>query len=98
MRLDEGIQNLVSELKSGDIDPSFWPKNGRKVAKYPFCQFSTVFYQKWVKCHPISILRPDLESFHQGASLRPQHERNVKTLFFDPHCNFKTLVAGGSVG
>ena len=40
----------------------------------------------------------DLEFSHQGASFTPQNERHYNTLCFDPHGNFKTLVAGGRVG
>ena len=35
MHLDERIPNMVSELKLDNIWPHFWPKNCRKLAKYP---------------------------------------------------------------
>ena len=43
MRLDERTPNLVLELKSDDIYPSFWPKMVENWQNTPFCQFSTVF-------------------------------------------------------
>ena len=47
-----------------------------------FASFQSFFkVKKGVKCYPISILRPDLEPSHQGACLRHQNERKVKTLF-----------------
>ena len=99
MRLDERIPNLVSELKSDDIYPSFCPQNGQKLAKYPILSVFDHFSAKnGVTCYPISILRHGLESSLQGTSLRPQNERIINTLFFDPHCNFKTLIARGQVG
>ena len=50
-----------------------------------------------MKCCPTSILTPDLESSHRGASFTSQNERIVNTLFLTPHCNFKTLVNRGMV-
>ena len=76
----------------------FWPKNSPKNVHIYFASFRPFLAKKRGKFHPISILRPDLESTHQGASLRPHNERRVTTLFFDPHCNFETLVARGRVG
>ena len=46
----------------------------------------------------ISILRPDLESSLQAASFIPQNEKRGKALFFDPRCNFNTLLARGRAG
>ena len=48
-----------------------------------FCQLLTIFWPTSGEFHPISILRPDLESFHQGMSVRPQNERRVTNIFFD---------------
>ena len=44
MRLDERIPNLASELKLDNILPSFWPKNGRKLAKYPILSVFDRFF------------------------------------------------------
>ena len=49
MRLEERTPNLVSELKWDDIYPSFMPKNGRQLAKYPILSILDRFFlQKWV--------------------------------------------------
>ena len=101
MRLDERIPNLVSELKSDENYPSFWPKkNSRKLAKYHILSvFDRFFFAKnRVKYYPISVMRPELESSHQGASFKPQNERWCYALFLHPPCNFKSLLARGRVG
>ena len=71
MRNDEGIPNLASEFKSDNI----WPPFGQQTFEYWqntwFIQCSTVFGQKGVKCYSIGITRPDLESSHHLAYLRP---------------------------
>ena len=74
----------------------------KSVQSYPglryFVSFDHFLAKKKDKCHPISMLRQDLEPSHQGASFRPQNERRVTTLFVDPYCNFRTLVARDRVG
>ena len=99
MCFDERIPNLVSELKLDDICPCFWPKIVEKWQNTLFCHFDLFFGGgECIKCYPISIFRPDLESSHQGASFRHQNELIVNTLFLAPHCNLKNLVARGRVG
>ena len=79
------------------LTPFFFKRSKTDQIGY-FASFRPFFGQKRGKCHPISILRPDLESSHQGASFRHQNERRVTTLFFDPHCNFKTFFVRGRGG
>ena len=96
MRLYARIPNLVSELKSENSWAPFWPKNRRMWQNTRIYQFSTLFLtKKGVKYYPISILRPDLESSHQGASNWLQIERKIQTLFFGPRRNFKISTTFG---
>ena len=44
-----------------------------------------------VKYYPNPTLRPHLESFHQGDSLRPKYESGIENLFLASHIIFKTL-------
>ena len=85
MRLDDMIPN-IPELKSDDIYPSFGPKKKQsKTDKiWNFASFDRFFAKNGVKCYPISILRPDLESSHHGGSFRPRNEERIKTLFLIP--------------
>ena len=62
---DARIPNLAPEFKSDNILPLLWQKELSKMAKYliqPILDSSMA--KKEVKCYPISILRPDLESLH----------------------------------
>ena len=68
---------------------AYYIRNGRKWPNSIFSQFSSDFWPKGVKCYPISIMRPDLQSSHQDASNWPQIEITIRTLFSGPHSNFK---------
>ena len=62
-----------------------WPQNSNKITFDPlfgqkpaenrlnriYCQLSTVFGKKGVRCYPISIRRPDLESSHHFGYIDP---------------------------
>ena len=76
MPLDERTPNLVSELKSVTYD-SILAKNGKKLAKYPIISvFDRFLAKNGVKGYPISIMRPDSESYHQDAYVRHKKERD----------------------
>ena len=66
-----------------------------KIDKIPDLPVSTIFGQKGIKYYPIRILRPVLESSHQGVSFRPQNERKLITLFFSPHGRHRRADRGG---
>ena len=55
---------------------------------WQFCQFLSVFdsylAKRGVQCHPISILRPDMESPHPDASFWPRNWWKLNILFFGP--------------
>ena len=51
-----------------------------------------------VEYYPISILRPDSESSHQGASIRHQNGKDYKTLFFDYPLQFEIFGYQGQGG
>ena len=84
-----------STLKVGGADaPSapcfyanvFWPK--KRVKCYQIGIFSKkklfdLFSKNGVKCYPIWILRPDLESSHHLGYLRPQVAMILTFWFFD---------------
>ena len=97
MRQDERIPNLVSKLKSdnNNIWPHYRPKKLSKTVKNTgkiarFAKFRPFLGKYWVKCRPISILRPDLEFSHPGTSFWPQNSRKTKILFFTPYSISKT--------
>ena len=91
MRLYARIPNPVSQLKSDNI----WPFFAKEQSKLLNSGILTVFDSFLAKkgSTSISILRPDLESLHQGTSNCPQIERKIKTLFFGPRGNFKFSIA-----
>ena len=97
-RVATGIEPTTCRLQEARPTPQTTRPPGPLTTLYEgkqntqFCQFSTFFAKKRVKCHPIWILRPDLEYPDQGASFTLQNEKGLETLFFGPHRNFKTWV------
>ena len=98
MRHDERLPNLVSELTLDDIWPHFWQKMVKNWQNRVFCQFSTI---RFLSKRAVNVIQfqfwGQIWSPLIKALFIPQNERNVITLFFDPHCNFKTLVARARV-
>ena len=100
MRLDERIPCLVSELKLDNISPHFWPKKSKADKIGYFASFRPFLGQKWGQM--LSNFSSETDQIWnpliKAHLLNPQNERVTNTLFFDPHCDFKTLVARGRVG
>ena len=82
----------LSKFKSDYIWPPFGQKTVENGEIHDFASFLPFFDKRLVKCYLIWILRPNLESSHQGTSLRPHNQRGLKALFVGHHGNFKTLV------
>ena len=96
MRLDERIPNLTSELKSDDIYCSLWPKNGRKLAKYPILPVSDRFLTKMGQM--LSNFNSETRFGIISSSLDPKTKGLLILHILTPHRNFKTLVGRSRVG
>ena len=86
--------NLASEFKSDNIWHHFWPKNCQKLAKSGILKiFDSFLATKGVRCYPIWILRPDLDSSHHFPYLRPNSIEFLHSDFFTSHWAAKILAA-----
>ena len=69
--LDEGIPNVYSELSCDNIWSMIWPKHRQNIPESRVPRFFVYFRPKLgSKYYPITILRPYLESPHQGDPFR----------------------------
>ena len=84
MRLGDMIPNPVSKFKSDNIWTRFWPKKSKTDVISGCAKFRQFVGQKGVKCCPIRILRPDLESSHQRPFFKPQNEKGLKIYVLAP--------------
>ena len=75
-------------------DPFLAKKNCQKPTKYLILPvFDSFFAKKRIKCYPISILSPDSEASHEGASNWPRIDRKIENFIFDSHSNFRISIA-----
>ena len=77
------------------FDPTFVPKTVENWQNIRFSLFSTVFWQKRVKCYPNIILRPDLEFSPHFESLKISFDMLFTFWFFGRPCYFLNTNMGG---
>ena len=92
-----GWEDFKSGLKIviGQYLTPFSVKTQSKSGKFgyfvSFDSFDSLFAKKGVKCHPISILRQDLESSHPNETFWPPNESKLEKIILAPYSISKTF-------